>query len=110
MAASLSPGQAPILPVAALEQLGYKIVVCPIESLLVCARAMRGLYASLLVEEGLSSALVARALGHESPTMTMTAYATRDAAGTAQQRAALAVLDGGKAAGRRKRPGAPAAP
>jgi 2,3-dimethylmalate lyase len=26
-----------------LEQLGYKIVVCPIESLMVCARAMREL-------------------------------------------------------------------
>jgi 2-methylisocitrate lyase-like PEP mutase family enzyme len=26
-----------------LEQLGYKIVVCPVESLMVCARAMRDL-------------------------------------------------------------------
>jgi 2-methylisocitrate lyase-like PEP mutase family enzyme len=33
----------PILPVKELEQLGYKIVVCPIESLMVCARAMRDL-------------------------------------------------------------------
>jgi 2,3-dimethylmalate lyase len=33
----------PILSVKELEQLGYKIVVCPIESLMVCARAMREL-------------------------------------------------------------------
>ena len=39
----LSGGVTPILPVPALEQLGYKVVVCPIESLLVCARAMRDL-------------------------------------------------------------------
>ena len=39
----LSGGVTPILPVAELEQLGYKIVVCPIESLMVCARAMRDL-------------------------------------------------------------------
>ncbi len=39
----LSGGVTPILPVKELEQLGYKIVVCPIESLLVCARAMREL-------------------------------------------------------------------
>ena len=39
----LSGGVTPILPVADLEQLGYKIVVCPIESLMVCARAMRDL-------------------------------------------------------------------
>lgn len=39
----LSGGVTPILPVTELEQLGYKIVVCPIESLLVCARAMREL-------------------------------------------------------------------
>src|SRR5881409_1990437 len=39
----LSGGVTPILPVRDLEQLGYKIVVCPIESLLVCARAMREL-------------------------------------------------------------------
>jgi 2-methylisocitrate lyase-like PEP mutase family enzyme len=39
----LTGGVTPILPVGQLEQLGYKIVVCPIESLLVCARAMREL-------------------------------------------------------------------
>lgn len=39
----LSGGVTPILPVNELAQIGYKIVVCPIESLLVCARAMRDL-------------------------------------------------------------------
>jgi methylisocitrate lyase len=39
----LSGGVTPILPVNELEQLGYRIVVCPIESLLVCARAVREL-------------------------------------------------------------------
>src|SRR5712671_2781771 len=42
----LSGGVTPILPVNDLEQLGYKIVVCPIESLMVCARAMRELCAA----------------------------------------------------------------
>jgi methylisocitrate lyase len=42
----LSGGVTPILPVKELEQLGYKIVVCPIESLMVCARAMRELCAA----------------------------------------------------------------
>ena len=39
----LTGGVTPILPVKELEQLGYKIVVCPIESLMVCARAMHDL-------------------------------------------------------------------
>jgi 2,3-dimethylmalate lyase len=39
----LTGGATPILSVTDLEQLGYKIVVCPIESLMVCARAMREL-------------------------------------------------------------------
>jgi len=39
----LTGGVTPILSVKELEQLGYKIVVCPIESLMVCARAMREL-------------------------------------------------------------------
>ena len=39
----LTGGVTPILSVKELEQLGYKIVVCPIESLMVCARAMRDL-------------------------------------------------------------------
>jgi 2-methylisocitrate lyase-like PEP mutase family enzyme len=39
----LSGGVTPILSVKELDQLGYRIVVCPIESLMVCARAMREL-------------------------------------------------------------------
>jgi 2-methylisocitrate lyase-like PEP mutase family enzyme len=39
----LTGGDTPILSVNELEQLGYKIVVCPIESLMVCGRAMRDL-------------------------------------------------------------------
>jgi 2-methylisocitrate lyase-like PEP mutase family enzyme len=39
----LTGGVTPILTVAELEELGYKIVVCPIESLSVCAKAMRDL-------------------------------------------------------------------
>jgi 2-methylisocitrate lyase-like PEP mutase family enzyme len=44
----LSGGVTPILPVAELQQLGYKIVVCPIESLLVTGAAIRRLIDSLL--------------------------------------------------------------
>ena len=39
----LTGGVTPILPAEQLEQMGYKIVVCPIESVMVCARAMRDL-------------------------------------------------------------------
>ena len=39
----LTGGVTPILSVKELERLGYKVVVCPIESLMVCARAMRDL-------------------------------------------------------------------
>src|SRR5438876_6775877 len=39
----LTGGVTPILSVKELEQLGYKIGVCPIESLMVCARAMKEL-------------------------------------------------------------------
>jgi 2-methylisocitrate lyase-like PEP mutase family enzyme len=44
----LSGGVTPILPVAELQQLGYKIVVCPIESLLVAGAAVRRLIDALL--------------------------------------------------------------
>lgn len=39
----LTGGVTPILSAAELEELGYKFVVCPVESLAVCARAMREL-------------------------------------------------------------------
>jgi 2-methylisocitrate lyase-like PEP mutase family enzyme len=44
----LSGGVTPILPVAELQQLGYKIVVCPIESLLIAGTAIRRLIDALL--------------------------------------------------------------
>ena len=44
----LTGGVTPILPVAELEQLGYKIVVCPIETLLVAGAAIRKLIDSVL--------------------------------------------------------------
>jgi 2-methylisocitrate lyase-like PEP mutase family enzyme len=44
----LTGGVTPILSVEELGQLGYKIVVCPIESLLVCGQAMRRLCEELL--------------------------------------------------------------
>jgi 2-methylisocitrate lyase-like PEP mutase family enzyme len=44
----LSGGVTPILPVEELERLGYKIIVCPIESLLVFGTAMRRLIDALL--------------------------------------------------------------
>ena len=44
----LTGGVTPILPVDELEQLGYKIVVCPIESLLVTGAAVQRLIQALL--------------------------------------------------------------
>jgi len=46
----LSGGVTPILTVKELEQLGYKVVVCPIESLMVCGRAMKDLCEALKTE------------------------------------------------------------
>jgi len=44
----LTGGATPILPVNELEKLGYKIVVCPIESLLVAGTAIQKLIKTLL--------------------------------------------------------------
>ena len=44
----LSGGLTPILPAQELEQLGYRIVVCPIETLMVTAKAIRELARALL--------------------------------------------------------------
>jgi 2-methylisocitrate lyase-like PEP mutase family enzyme len=44
----LTGGATPILPVSELEKLGYKIVVCPIESLLVAGTAIQKLIKTLL--------------------------------------------------------------
>jgi 2,3-dimethylmalate lyase len=46
----LTGGVTPILPVDELQKLGYKIVVCPIESLLVTAVAMQRLIQALLTK------------------------------------------------------------
>jgi 2-methylisocitrate lyase-like PEP mutase family enzyme len=46
----LTGGVTPILPVAELQQLGYKIIVCPIESLLVTGAAMLRLINALLAK------------------------------------------------------------
>lgn len=43
LANMLTGGITPILPAQELGQLGYKFVVAPVESLMVCARAMREL-------------------------------------------------------------------
>jgi len=45
LANMLTGGVTPILSVQELEQLGYKIAVLPVESLMVCARALRDLCA-----------------------------------------------------------------
>ena len=44
----LTGGVTPIRPVAELERLGYKIVVCPIETLLAAGKAIQRVIASLL--------------------------------------------------------------
>jgi 2-methylisocitrate lyase-like PEP mutase family enzyme len=46
----LTGGVTPILPVDELGELGYKIVVCPIESLLICGTAMQRLIQMLLTK------------------------------------------------------------
>jgi methylisocitrate lyase len=69
----LTGGVTPILPVSELEALGYKIVVCPIESLMVCARAMRDLCEAWkstgrvdqLAQDAMSFAEVKKLLGVE---------------------------------------------
>ena len=48
LANMLTGGATPILPVDELERLGYKIVVCPIESLLVAGKAIQRLIATFL--------------------------------------------------------------
>ncbi len=67
----LSGGVTPIAPVDELERLGYKIVVCPIESLLIAGKAIQRLIAAFLsrgradlpVDEMLTFAEVKQILG-----------------------------------------------
>lgn len=58
----------------------------------VCAHGMRGLFATLGVENSPTPHIVAAALGHESPAITMSNYAAPGSAQRATQRQALSVL------------------
>jgi|JI6StandDraft_1071083.scaffolds.fasta_scaffold17173_7 integrase len=58
----------------------------------VCAHSMRGLHATLAIQAGASPDIVARSLGHESATMTLSAYAAPGSAAGAQQSTVLATL------------------
>lgn len=49
----------------------------------VCAHSMRGLHATLAIEAGASPDVVARSLGHESASMTLSAYAAPGSAESA---------------------------
>ena len=64
----------------------------------VTAHGMRGLHGTLAVDSGITSHAVASALGHESFRTTAESYAKREAVAGAQQKRALAVLTGGRAA------------
>ena len=59
----------------------------------VCAHSMRGLHATLAIQAGASPDLVARSLGHESASMTLSAYAAPGSAAQAQQNTVLAALN-----------------
>jgi hypothetical protein len=59
---------------------------------------MRGLHSTLAVDAGITAHAVAAALGHHSPSVTFQSYARPEAVQGAQQRRALNVLAGGKAA------------
>jgi len=54
---------------------------------------MRGLHATLAIQAGASPDLVARSLGHESASMTLSAYAAPGSAAQAQQNTVLAALN-----------------
>jgi len=59
----------------------------------VCAHSMRGLHASLAIQAGASPDVVAGVMGHESPSMTLSNYATPGSAESAvADRAASALL------------------
>ena len=61
----LTGGATPILSVDELAAFGYKIVVCPIESLMVCARAVLDLCAALNTE-GRVDCVATRAMTFDS--------------------------------------------
>ena len=63
----------------------------------VSAHSLRGLHATLALQAGATSHLVAGALGHASDAVTLGSYAAPGAAAVGRQRAALGVLEGGRA-------------
>ena len=63
---------------------------------IVCAHSMRGLHATIAIQEGLSPRIVADTLGHESESMTLGHYAKPGSSQIARGRAAIEVLRGGK--------------
>lgn len=60
------------------------------------AHSMRGAHASFAMQAGASSQLVASALGHASPAVTLKHYAEPGAVADGQSRATMRVLAGGK--------------
>lgn len=60
----------------------------------VCAHSLRGFMSTVAIRTSGMPHLVAAALGHERPTTTVTSYALPGSVEYAQQRHALAVLDG----------------
>jgi hypothetical protein len=66
----------------------------------VSAHSMRGLHSTLATEAGVTGAVVAASLGHESVSTTTQSYAKPEAVATARQERALTVLAGGRSAAR----------
>lgn len=58
----------------------------------VCAHSMRGLHATLAIQAGASPDIVAKSLGHESATMTLSAYAAPGSAEAANSDRVQALL------------------
>lgn len=61
----------------------------------VSAYGMRRLHSTLTMGAGVTGAVVAESLGHESVTTTVQSYAKPDAVSSARQKRTLAVLQGG---------------
>jgi integrase len=63
---------------------------------LVCAHGMRGTHSSLAHQMGMTSHVVALAMGHESERTTLESYTDPSAVATGQQRRLLQVLEGAR--------------
>lgn len=75
--------------------------VCEVAGVLqVSAHSMRGLHATLALQAGATSQLVASALGHASDAVTLGSYAAPGSADEAKRRKGLGVIQGGKGRGR----------